>query len=85
MTTIMRVLPDAPSINPSGTAKTLFSMLKNANVHDMTWEGMLASLPKKVITKLGEHMQLKELDKALAEAQKRAPLLILCVNRPKKL
>jgi hypothetical protein len=31
LTTIMRILPDAPSINPSGTAKTIYSALKDAH------------------------------------------------------
>ena len=31
LTNIMRILPDSPSINPSGTAKTLIGMLKNVH------------------------------------------------------
>lgn len=65
MTTIMRILPDAPSINPSGTAKTLFQMMKGANLHDMTWEGMIATLPKKVLGAINDHLQMNELNKAL--------------------
>lgn len=30
LTTVMRILPDAPSINPSGSAKTLMAMAKHA-------------------------------------------------------
>lgn len=66
LTTIMRILPDAPSMNPSGTAKTLFRMLQNTNVHDMTWEGLLASIPKKVVEQIGKVAQRSELNQALA-------------------
>lgn len=42
LTTAMRILPDAPSINPSGTAKTVVEMVKHA-AHA---ESLYAVLPK---------------------------------------
>lgn len=66
LTTIMRILPDAPSVNPSGTAKTLVRMISGMNMHDMTWEGMLASVPKKIISEIEKKINLGELNKALS-------------------
>jgi hypothetical protein len=64
--TIMRMLPDAASINPSGTAKTLMAMLKN--VHGA---GDLASMAlhfakDKTIGKIQEGIQLQNLNNKLA-------------------
>lgn len=66
LTKIMRILPDSPSINPSGTAKTLIQQLKKTNFHDMTWEGMLASIPKKILTEMEGISQRSQLNQALA-------------------
>lgn len=35
LNTIMRILPDSPSINPSGTAKTLAGILKATDIHGL--------------------------------------------------
>lgn len=65
LTTIMRILPDAASVNPSGTAKTLYGMLKGMKFHDITWEGMLAAIPKKIMEKIGEQQQYLNLENEL--------------------
>lgn len=64
LTTIMRIIPDAQSGNPSGTASTLAHML-DLKVHNMTWEGMLAAIPVKIINSLKNQLQLRELNQAL--------------------
>jgi hypothetical protein len=66
LTTIMRILPDAKSINPSGTAKTLLRMVGDMKLHDMTWEGMLASIPQKAMGKIQESLQMRDLNQRLA-------------------
>jgi hypothetical protein len=66
MTNIMRILPDAPPVNPSGTAKTLFRMVQNAKVHDMTWEGLLASIPQTLLKKAAAISERADLNHALA-------------------
>lgn len=66
LTTIMRILPDAPSINPSGTAKTVMGMLKNLDLHNITYEGLIASIPKKIIEKSNNYLQSQKLNQALA-------------------
>lgn len=66
LTTIMRILPDAPPINPSGTAKTVVGMIKNLLPHNMTWEGMAAALPKKALEFMGEQRQMNALRDELA-------------------
>ena len=45
--TKMQLLPDAPSVNPSGTAKTFLQMLKNGKFFNLTKEGLLAEGVKK--------------------------------------
>ena len=50
----MRILPDSPSINPSGTAKTtLFQQVHSLGGY-LTPEGIL-SIPGKIISAAGEH------------------------------
>jgi hypothetical protein len=66
LTTIMRILPDASPVNPSGTAKTLVRMISGMKLHDMTWEGLLASLPQKAVAAVEKRIQLGDLNKALA-------------------
>lgn len=66
LTTIMRILPDSSPVNPSGTAKTLVRMISGMKLHDMTWEGLLASVPQKAVKAIEKNMQLSELNKALA-------------------
>jgi hypothetical protein len=68
LTTIMRILPDAPSINPSGTAKTLSRMILGhaPDLHNMTWEGMLASIPKKIASEIGDRLKMNELNQYLS-------------------
>jgi ADP-Ribosyltransferase in polyvalent proteins len=68
LTTIMRILPDAPSINPSGTAKTLSRMIlgHTPDLHNITWEGMLASIPKKIASEIGDRLKMNELNQYLS-------------------
>lgn len=66
LTTIMRILPDSAPVNPSGTAKSLVRMLPGMNLHDMTWEGLLASIPQKAVRAVQKQIQLGELNKALS-------------------
>ncbi len=66
LTTVMRILPDAASVNPSGTAKTLVGMVKNMSTHGLTWEGLLASAGKKVTDLLEKQQTLKNLNNDLA-------------------
>lgn len=68
LSTIMRILPDAPSINPSGTAKTLSRMILShtPDLHNMTWEGMLASIPKKIASEIGDRLKMNELNQYLS-------------------
>lgn len=68
LTTVMRILPDSPSINPSGTAKTLSRMLlgQAENVHNITWEGMLASIPKKIASEISDRLKMNELNQFLS-------------------
>lgn len=65
LATIMRVLPDSASINPSGTAKTLLGMLKTIP-HNITWEGVVASGFQKILGKAERQMQLSHLSDELA-------------------
>jgi hypothetical protein len=64
--TIMRILPDAPSVNPSGTAKTLSRMILDSNVKNLTWEGMLAYIPKKIAEEISNKLQMNELNSYLS-------------------
>lgn len=64
--TIMRILPDAPSSNPSGSAKTMLQMLKNSNMHNMSWEGMLSTIPKAALSRVHDHFEMQAMNKALA-------------------
>lgn len=69
LTTIMRILPDSASINPSGTAKTLSRMIPDlleTKVHNVTWEGLLLSLPKKVASEITKHIKMNELNELLS-------------------
>lgn len=68
LTTISRILPDAASINPSGTAKTISRMiLGNADqLHHISWEGLLAKIPHKIAEKIKEHQQMSVLNQELA-------------------
>jgi hypothetical protein len=66
LTTIMRILPDSPSINPAGTAKTFLRMIGNIKMHDMTWEGIAASIPQKILGKIEEIATRTKLNDALA-------------------
>lgn len=84
LTTIMRILPDSPTINPSGTAKTLFRMVSGMKLHDMTWEGLLASIPQKAAAAVEKQIQMGELNKALAgEAVKNSATQSLQMNAAK--
>jgi hypothetical protein len=65
-TTAMRILPDAVSVNPSGTALTAFEYLTKINPHALTWEGILASLPKKVLDEVIKVNKMNKLNEALA-------------------
>lgn len=66
LTNIMRILPDSPLINPSGTAKTLFRMVQDAKLHDVTWEGLLASIPQKLLKEAAQISERAQLNKMLA-------------------
>ncbi len=66
LTTIMRILPDAPSVNPSGTAKTLFRMMQETNIHNLTWEGLLATIPKKIATEIDNTLTMRKLNTVLS-------------------
>jgi hypothetical protein len=68
LSTIMRILPDATSINPSGTAKTLSRMILNhtPDLHNITWEGMLASIPKKIASEISGRLKMNELNQYLS-------------------
>ncbi len=66
LTTIMRILPDAASVNPSGTAKTVVRMLKDADLHNITWEGLLASIPKEAMKAIDGKLKMNQLNKALS-------------------
>ncbi len=70
--TISRILPDAASVNPSGTAKTLLRHLSGMKMHDMTWEGVLASVPQKILEKVTEMSDKMLVNKALAGQNARA-------------
>lgn len=63
---ITRILPDAPSINPSGTAKTLAHALKNT----VSWEHAigqgLSFLKDATIGKVQQEMALSDLNQQLA-------------------
>jgi hypothetical protein len=52
----MRILPDSPSINPSGTAKTTLLQKVHSLGGYLTPEGLM-SLPGKVISAAGEHFE----------------------------
>lgn len=64
--TIMRILPDAPSINPSGTAKTLLGHLKNSASFEQMAANALGFLKDKTVGKVQEQMALSGLNERLA-------------------
>lgn len=67
LTTIMRILPDAPSINPPRTASTLARILSgNVDVHNITWEGLMASFPRKIATEIQGKLKMNELNQYLS-------------------
>lgn len=65
LTTIMRILPDAPPV-VVGSGKTILGLLKGGDLHNLTSEGMMAAIPKKVLEALVEHRQTQKLNEALA-------------------
>lgn len=67
ITTIARILPDAPSINPSGTAKTLISAIKHMmEGGEFSFEHMLSMIPKKLLEKLNAEKTFAQLEAELA-------------------
>ena len=65
--TIMRILPDAPSVNPSGTAKTLYERLKNVLSHKLyTPSGAIASTAEYIQKSHQDKQTLKFLNDVLA-------------------
>lgn len=66
LTTIMRILPDAPFVNPSGTAKTLLEMGKGLLPQHFTWEGLVSAIPKKISEEIKVRMNMNKLNQALS-------------------
>lgn len=66
MTTIMRILPDAPPVNPSGTAKTLVHALKNINsIADIPFS-IVGWAKEKTLGAIAHDIELKNLNERLA-------------------
>jgi hypothetical protein len=66
LTTIMRILPDAPLANPSGTAKSLINYLKES--HNLTDMGLnaLKFVKDKTVGKIQNQVELENLNQKLA-------------------
>lgn len=65
--TIMKILPDAPSVNPSGTAKTVMEMMKGVlNVKNYTPTALLGNIAEKVSERREEKAAIKFLNDVLA-------------------
>lgn len=63
LTTIMRILPDAPSVNPSGTAKTLYRLIDQVgggHTHNLTWEGLVAKAGQKVTNSIAGRLKRRD-------------------------
>lgn len=84
LTTIMRILPDSASINPSGTAKTLIAGLKG--VHSVTdLAGAIGKIIKeKTVDEVNRQVALSNLNNQLAGKAANATLLSEIKNMASK-
>lgn len=68
LNTITRIFPDAQKANPSGTAPTasLLKTIAGLDLHGLTFEKMLAYVPKKIASQINDRLQMNELNQYLS-------------------
>ena len=68
LNTITRIFPDAQRANPSGTAPTasLLKTIAGLDLHGLTFEKMLAYVPKKIASEINDRIQMNELNQYLS-------------------
>ena len=75
-TTLMRIFPDATSVNPSGTAKTLWQMLKTEAHGSFDLVKILGKFAsEKTVGKIQENIQMQNINNMLAGKAERATVL----------
>lgn len=75
LVTVMRILPDAASVNPSGTAKTLMNMLREANGPTDVGRGLLNILKDKTWNQVEHQVKVQNLNEELAGRAAKATVL----------
>lgn len=69
LVTIMRILPDSGSVNPSGTAKAVSRMIHDVletKLHNASVEGLLSAIPQKIGKEIVNKLKMNELNSFLS-------------------